>query len=150
MYRRKWANPDQVADLRRKIIGEVFPKLRKEGMICRANFSCCQSCGGYEIAEYVTKMMEKERAKVMGTVFWHRQDEEGLQETGDMCLAFGQIGTQKFGDIGLTTVEVGTMLVNELTKAGVDWEWNGTEDERVRVMVQDVVEKQDKLALMVV
>lgn len=110
---------------------EAFKILRSQGVIARKNYMCCQSCAGYGIAEYVSKMPDKKRLNVKGSVFYHAQDASRLRQSGAVYLAFGCLETEKHGTVGLPTVEVGKMVVEALTKVGLAYEWDGTEDTRI-------------------
>lgn len=45
---------------------------------------------------------------------------------GGLYLQFGQIGTSKFGDVGLETTEVGKMVCEALKSVGLKFEWDGS------------------------
>lgn len=46
-----------------------FAALRKAGYAARMNFSCCNTCGSYDLSETVRNR------KLKGYVFWHRQSD---------------------------------------------------------------------------
>jgi hypothetical protein len=54
----------------------AFKELRKRGYTCRQSFTCCGSCGSYELAEMVTaRGGDPDTAKV---VWYHQQDAEAF------------------------------------------------------------------------
>jgi hypothetical protein len=53
-------------------LADAFRSLRKAGIVARMNFSCCGTCGHYELSE---------NGKGRGYVFYHRQ--EGARLDGD-------------------------------------------------------------------
>src|SRR5574343_111634 len=115
-------------------LNAAFKAMRKAGLIARQSFSCCGSCGGYEIARQVTAMIDAGKPEPTGCVFYHRQDTARFSKGGDLFLAYGQIGTQKHGDIGMTTEQVGKAVVKCLHDAGLEYEWDGDENTRILVI----------------
>jgi len=111
---------------------EVFKELRKEGFLARANFMCCQSCAGYDLAERATKLRDKGKV-IKGVVYWTRQDEEDLRRHNKVYLAYGPCDTGKYGTIGLPTKKVGEIVCRKLDKYKIPYEWNG--DPSVRILV---------------
>jgi hypothetical protein len=58
----------------------AFKELRKRGYVCRQSFTCCGSCGSYELAKMVTaRGGDPDTAKV---VWYHRQDAEAFDRFG--------------------------------------------------------------------
>jgi hypothetical protein len=111
----------------------AFKDLRQQGFLARANFSCCSGCAGYAMGDRVTNMTQEQVAKVKGCAFWTRQDEENLKEDGQFYVAYGCVGSTKYGDVGLPTAEVGRAVVEALWKQGVKVTWDG--DEATRLFV---------------
>ena len=94
----------------------TFTKLRTTGLVCRSNFTCCGTCGAYEITEMAGK-----RDNTRGYAFWHRQDETGLRAGGDLYLRFGA-----FDWSSKTSEEVAQQIVDELRREpSIQVEWNG-------------------------
>lgn len=114
-------------------LNAAFALMRKAGLIAKQNFSCCSSCAGYDIATKVTAMPAKKRAKINGACTYNRQDTARMEAGRDLYLGFGPIGTQAHGDIGLTTVQVGQLVVLCLAQAGLAYEWNGEASQRILV-----------------
>lgn len=54
----------------REKLAAAFAVLRRAKYAARMNFSCCGTCGSYELAEQA-----RVRGRV-GFVFWHRQENE--------------------------------------------------------------------------
>ena len=80
---------------REKVL-KAYTELRKEGIVCRANFSCCSNCGGYEITDIAEKMV-RDGKTVNGCVFWHRQDEDCYWENGLLYLRYGDMESTELG-----------------------------------------------------
>lgn len=87
---------------------KAFKELRKHGYFARQNFTCCQSCGWAEVPE----------DKSDTAVFYHNQDYQSYKEGGDLYLAWS-------GD--------GNLICSVLRENGLDVEWEGTPDVRIRV-----------------
>jgi hypothetical protein len=126
----------------RSVLLQAFGDLRKQGLIARANFRCCQSCAGYEISEKVSKMSKEEAGKVKGCTYWHQQDEDDLKERGSLYLAYGNLETTGNGTVGLPTVEVGKMVLETLKKYGLTVEWDGSEGSRIQVDLTKLIPKE--------
>jgi hypothetical protein len=117
----------------RGMLVKAMEDLRKEGLIARSNFMCCQTCAGYDIAQKVSDMTTEEAGKVNGCVYWHRQDEDDLRERGALYLAYGPLETTRHGTIGLPTEVVGRMVVKALEARGLTVKWNGNGNDRIWV-----------------
>ena len=99
---------------------DAFKDLRKQGFFARQNFLCCQSCAWAEAPA------DKP------VVFYHAQDAASLRE------AEGKRGTSRFkqDDVGVYLAFghdalAGQKIVDALKRAGVDYTWDGTEDQRI-------------------
>lgn len=90
----------------------AFKDLRKAGYFARQNFLCCQSCGW-------AAMTEEQSNKA---VFYHGQDNDDLKETGTCYLVWS-------GD--------GKEIVAILKKHGVKVEWEGSEDKRIKIDINE-------------
>ena len=128
-----------VVAVNRKLVLAAFADLRKFGMICRANFSCCMNCAGTEIANDVDKMPVEKRAEVVGAVFWHRQDEEHLASSGKLMIAYGPVTVYKVGTFGGSVESVGKLVAAALAQKGLVVTWDGNGDTRIEVdLTRDV------------
>lgn len=139
----------------------AFIAFRKAGLIARQTFTCCGSCAGYELAsglgDKVKKVWDtkgpvrakmefvKLQRKIKGVVFYHRQDREGLEESGEVYLAFGDVEAHCVGTFGLPTVEVGKLITGICTELGIKWEWDGSEHSRILLDLRsDYQRKKDE------
>ena len=129
-------------------LNKAFKALRKYDLVARQNFRCCQSCAAYEIATDVEKMLDNGKT-VHGWVFYHRQDYDSAfvgnrryPANGELYLAYTGGSTSKYEKNGLPTVEIGKMVAQALTEAGLVYEWDGSEDQRILVKLgEKAVEK---------
>jgi len=112
----------------RERLRDAFKELRQQDIIARMNFLCCQSCGCYELAE------QCEDKNKRGYVFWHHQDEEHAQETGEYWIAFGGAdGTLTPPEKGDSTENIAKDLIVALVRNGLKIKWSGSVDTRVKV-----------------
>ena len=90
----------------------AFKELRRIGYLARMNFTCCGSCGGYELAEVL-----KQKPAKNGYVFWHRQADDAFGPDDDLdrtlYLAWGTCDNRAFEIVGV------------LVKHGLKASWNG-------------------------
>jgi hypothetical protein len=105
---------------------KVFEELEKQGIISRQKFSCCSNCGGYEITEIAVEKIKNGTPKeeIKGCCFYHKQDEDGWKDGYSLMLRYGDMSSQEFGNIGLSTVEVGNIICTELDKQNIVYEWD--------------------------
>lgn len=106
----------------------VFDALDRDGIVARADFTCCQTCGHAEIGDEAA-------GSARGYVFFHRQDTEGAVEGGGVWLAFGSLGEP--ADHGATDhaaadEAVAREVVTALTAGGLPVEWNGSVRTRIK------------------
>lgn len=117
--------------MRNKLL-EVFKELRKEGFLARANFMCCRTCAGYDLACRAEKLYDQGK-EIKGAVFWTRQDEQDFRRSNKMYIAYGPLGTKKHGTIGLPAETVGKILCEKLTKYNIPYNWDGNPNVRILV-----------------
>lgn len=107
-------------------LDEAFAELDRAGIVARHNFTCCQTCGHAEIGFEIDDT-ECHRP-VYGYVFYHQQDTENAVACGDLHLAYGAVdGTES------ASVEIAYAVVDTLRRHGLDVQWNGMIQKRIRV-----------------
>ena len=84
----------------REKLRDAFRRLREKGIVAKMKFSCCTSCGSYEIS--------LNHGPDVPYVFWHRQNESSFDPVGDireegLCL-YWRANDQELEDI-LSTLE---------------------------------------------
>jgi len=104
---------------------EMFKLLRKEKIVARQNFLCCQSCAGAALSQ--DKRMDKK--ETLGYAYYHRQDSDDLKN-GFVYIAFGP---RKDGD-ETAWLEVGLQIVKAASDVGLSIQWDGTTNQRIRVL----------------
>ncbi|MFI9008770.1 DUF6891 domain-containing protein [Actinosynnema sp. NPDC053489] len=117
----------------------AFAALDRGGIVARADFTCCQTCGHAEIGAEAA-------GPARGYVFFHRQDTEGAVARGRLWLAFGSFaGSAGPGaadpaaadpapaDLAAADEAVGREVVAALAAGGLPVEWNGSVRTRIEV-----------------
>jgi len=101
-------------------IDDAFAVLREQGFFAKANHTCCQSCGTAVIPD------DKEDAYV----FYHMQDADYLKEDGVCYLAWG------------SKLSAGYLICTALREAGLEVDWDGSEQTRIAVTRLEARAKQ--------
>jgi hypothetical protein len=102
----------------------VFDALDRDGIVARADFTCCQTCGHAEIGDEAGE-------GARGYVFFHRQDTESAVEGHGVWLAYGSLG--EVADHAAADEAVGREVVAALAAGGLPVEWNGSVRTRIKV-----------------
>ena len=102
----------------------VFDALDRDGIVARADFTCCQTCGHAEIGDEAGE-------GARGYVFFHRQDTESATAGDGVWLAYGSLG--EVTDHAAADEAVGREVVAALTTGGLPVEWNGSVRSRIKV-----------------
>jgi hypothetical protein len=103
---------------------EAFALLEARGVLARMDFTCCSSCGHYEVADEVTPGTSPD-----GYAFFHQQDTEAMLTGRGVHLAYGSFK----GDDDASAAAVARTLVEVLETAGLEPEWDGSANSRVLV-----------------
>jgi hypothetical protein len=112
-------------------LDQAFEDLESEGIVARQNFTCCQTCGHYEIGGEIATAQAGGAHRVDGYTFYHMQDTEGACEGGFLYLAYGATAHTP-----QAAVRVGQRIVQALERAGLEVVWNGSAAERIGVRLQ--------------
>lgn len=111
-------------------LDQAFAELNRSGIVARQNFSCCQNCGHAEIGEEIDAA-EKSGTGAIGYTFFHVQTTEGAVETGDLYLAYGNVGGDETG-----SVRIGWAIVETLERWGLAVDWNGSIHKTIHVKLK--------------
>ena len=143
MYNEK--NYDNPKSSGRSKLTKAFSLLRKEGLLARQNFSCCGTCGGYEISEMGESKGKKTGKYPAGYVFYHRQDTDTLNRNGVVHLRYGTFENRngKLRKGSFPTLNVGYTIVEAMKTVGLDTEWNGDTGKCILVNVEGVDMKKE-------
>lgn len=125
-YRAEQKNWPDVTDCDR--LDQAFACMEKRGLITLENAGNTQS-DGYEIFE--DALQEHPQPKtVIGYCFYHNQDLERVVGGLPLYLAFGPVDPKEEETKG---VEIGNIVREELERSGLEVEWEGTFQDRLRV-----------------
>ena len=104
--------------------------LEDNGVVARANFTCCGNCGaaeiGTEIEDYET-MGDKAR----GYVFFHQQDTESAVEGHGLYFSYGAAHSE----LDAAHIAIAQELFDVLQAVGLKPHWDGKIDHRVGVVL---------------
>ena len=125
IHKREEANWPKVTDCDR--LDAAFARLEEAGIVCRQNFSCCGTCGSYEIWEEMEEA-QAQGVAVRGYAFYHVQDTESAIEGYGLYLGYG--ATEEGEAAALA---VGHEIVEALNEAGLTTTWNGQWSRRIGV-----------------
>ena len=112
-------------------LNEALKECRKELKIyARKSFSCCGSCGSYELANKCDETGKK------GYLFYSRQSKDNLTEGGRVYFNFSAqdktLGDDAQDDL---TKKLGENVVRIFKKNGVNVEWDGNTNTAILVKV---------------
>lgn len=96
-------------------IDEAFDKLNELGILARKDWTCCQTCGHYEIKD------ELKECGLTNYVFYHDQDTDYLNERGFTYIAYGLDKKAK------------KVVMKVFKHYGLNPEWNGSEKTRIKI-----------------
>ena len=96
-------------------IDEAFEKLWDLGIVAKKNWTCCQTCGHYEMKE------ELEELGLKNYVFYHDQDNDCLLERGYTHVAYDLDKKAK------------KLVMKVFEHYGLNPEWNGQQNTRIKI-----------------
>ncbi|NJO81928.1 MAG: hypothetical protein HC828_03505 [Blastochloris sp.] len=105
----------------------AFAQLQATGIVCRQDFSCCGTCGAYEIWDEIATV-EDGGGVVHGYAFYHTQDTESALEGYGLYLNYG---ARLKGEVA--ALAVAAEIVAALQQHGLTVDWNGSWDRRIGV-----------------
>lgn len=118
----------------KKALTKAFAMMRKEGFLALRNFTCCQTCAGYEGTEKAVELV-KAHKPFKGLVYYHAQDAMDLRRGKDFYIAYGQVKSTELGKLGLDDLSVGRRVKEILEFHGIKVEWN--EDPNTRILIKN-------------
>jgi hypothetical protein len=102
----------------------AFAELEASGIVCRQNWTCCQTCGLAEMGDEV-------KPTSRGYAFYHQQDTDAAVETGSLFLAYGACSDEK-----ATQLEVANEIARTIKENGLRVEWEGSLEKRMLVKLE--------------
>jgi hypothetical protein len=101
----------------------AFAELEASGIVCRQNWTCCQTCGLAEIGEELEPVSR-------GYVFYHQQDTDRVVEDGVLLLAYGACS-----DVKEEQLAVANEIARTVRENGLQVDWDGSLEKRIMVRV---------------
>lgn len=120
------ANGEQI-EMAKQMLNEAFKSLRHRGIIARQNYKCCMSCGFSALEDEVKKRATSGK-KINGVVFYHKQDNERRLDGHDIMLRYDATTDE------LSQEAIGKIICEEITKAGLVFQWDGKGSSCIRVI----------------
>lgn len=115
-------------------LSDAFRALDASGIVAREEFTCCQSCGTTEIGGEVVDI-----EACRGYVFYHSQDADHAVAGHDLWLSYGLFERE-------TTPEIGEEVAAALRAEGLEVDWDGSPDKRLRVPLKWARRRHGRLA----
>lgn len=106
-------------------LADAFTSLEASGVIARMDFTCCGTCGHYEINGEVTP-----GTNPAGYTFFHQQATESMAAGHGVHLAFGSFDPDA---TATTEALIGARVRDALLAAGLTPQWDGTAERTVFV-----------------
>ena len=104
--------------------------LEDNGVVARANFTCCGNCGAAEIAAEIEDY-EALGQVARGYVFFHQQDTESAVEGHGLYFSYGAAHS----DHDAAHIAIAQELFDLLVGVGLKPHWDGKIDHRVGVVL---------------
>lgn len=105
----------------------AFAALEASGIVCRQNFSCCGTCGAYEIWDEAAAL-EAAGTPVRGYAFYHVQDTESAVRGYGLYLNYGAAAEGE-----AAALAIAGEIVAALQQRGLRVDWNGQWSRRIGV-----------------
>lgn len=110
----------------------AFTAMEADGIVCRQNFACCQTCGNAEIWEDMEAIGDK-GVRVDGYAFFHQQDADSAAEGGGVYLAYGA-NVERYDE--KAAERVATRIVRSLGEYDLKSSWSGSAAARIIVHLE--------------
>ncbi len=105
-------------------LDRAFAALEKRGIVARQDFSCCGTCGHYEIWE---EMTEESR----GYTFYHMQDTDSAAEGYGLYLSYG--ANAESDEDNQAMIKIAWEIVAVLREHGLTVDWDGSPYRRIKI-----------------
>lgn len=122
-------------------IGEAFRYMRKHNsLVCRQNHFCCQGCASADLGGRIEEQNKEKPGRWNGAVFFHRQSEDGLKRSGEVCIYYFHAkdvadpsGALVDENRPKDAAEIGQIIKEVCECFGLEVEWNGSPMQAVTV-----------------
>ncbi len=106
-------------------LDNVFSELERAGIVSRHHFSCCSTCGSYEIWDEIEDT-RKAGTNVRGYTFYDIQDAESAATGHGLWLNYGSVLEGESASL-----HIGREVVDTLQRNGLKTKWSGVLKERI-------------------
>ena len=110
-------------------LDRAFAALEAIGVVARQNFTCCNTCGRYEIRGEMAQEQSQGR-QLIGYTFFHSQDTESAAAGGDLFLSYGPSSLTTTDE---SVLAVGRIVATTLRNAGFQVEWGENPARKIQV-----------------
>lgn len=115
-----WGSPTDCERL-----DEAFEQLKASGILAQHHYTCCGTCGNFEIGVHLD--FESSQGRVWrGYAFYHVQDTESAIHGYGQCLSYGSANQED-----AASVSIGREIVQVLESHGFATRWDGTIQKRI-------------------
>ncbi len=103
----------------------AFEQLKSSGILAQHHYTCCGSCGNFELPLHIKYESTKGRVW-RGYTFYHVQDTESAVSGCGLCLSYGSASEDE-----QECVAIGREIANVLREHGFDVDWDGSIAKRI-------------------
>lgn len=129
--RHSYRRESSLYPLRREKVKLAFQELSKQGLIAKMNFSCCNTCGNYEITTSHVNNPKLRNKK--GYVFYHRQSHNSFKESGNCYLNYGAFYSGDDSFESTKTKEIGELIFQALKNQDLPVIWDKDPNNKILV-----------------
>lgn len=124
----------------RQKLTKAFSLLRQQGILARQDYLCCMSCGCAGMEDTAKKKSLKNKKWPAGYAFYHRQDTEGLEESGTVSIRYGSFydNKDKLRNGSFPALNIGYTIVGVMNSVGLKTSWDGDTGRVIEVDVENV------------
>jgi hypothetical protein len=117
-------------------LNQAYEKMNERGIVARQHFACCNNCGVAEIWDEIDALSPDDAAR--GYAFYHLQATETAYKSGELVIVYASI------DEATEDREIGEMVGQALTEAGLTVKWNGDPTKAIRVVGLEWKRRRDR------
>ncbi len=111
-------------------INKAFNKLMDFNILAKKDWACCQTCGHYEMDEYLNTFNKHYRIgslKLKNYLFFHDQDRDYLDSDGSTYLAYD------------LDEEAKKTVMQVFKDHGLNPEWDGNQNKRIKITERKII-----------
>ena len=122
-----------ITTIDREALKRAFQRMSKHKIVARQNFKCCGGCGASALHTLIEERRARGHARgrgLQGGVFYHQQDTASMRDGGRCWLNYSAFEVDD-KPVGLTTTQIGQLVLVALFAEGLHAEWDGNEDHSI-------------------